>query len=210
MDSFGYRRFARAKIVGKLNAPRLCAIERGGRVIVYFSREDLSAGLVGQPVDGIVGYDPDTATAIMQNIVLSVAPPSTGHIRSLVAGKPASASNVYQNNPAYAAAMAFDGNPATRWATDAGTKAAWLQVDLGKPSLVGKVNIAEAYDQVRKFQIQYEKDGQWQTAFEGTTLGANFAREFEPVKAQIWRLNVTDASNGPTIWEFQLFPRSAK
>ena len=28
------------------------------------------AGLVGQPVDGIIGYDPATATAIMRNIVL--------------------------------------------------------------------------------------------------------------------------------------------
>ena len=37
---------------------------------MFYSREDLSGGLVGEPVDGIVGYDPATATAIMRNILL--------------------------------------------------------------------------------------------------------------------------------------------
>jgi hypothetical protein len=35
------------------------------------SREDLSAGLVGEQIDGIVGYTPDTATDIMRNIILA-------------------------------------------------------------------------------------------------------------------------------------------
>jgi len=30
-------------------------------------------------------------------------------------------------------------------------------------------------------------------------------REFAPVAARVWRLNVADATDGPTIWEFQLF-----
>ena len=39
---------------------------------MIYSREDLSAGLVGQPTDGIFGYAPSSATAIMRNIVISV------------------------------------------------------------------------------------------------------------------------------------------
>jgi hypothetical protein len=70
MDRFDYRTFARGKMQGKLNAPRVRAIEQGGRVQVFFSREDLVTGMVGMPVDGIMGYEPDTATAIMRNIVL--------------------------------------------------------------------------------------------------------------------------------------------
>jgi len=41
---------------------------------VIYSREDLSVGLVGQAVDGIVGYSPATATSLMTRILNSVVP----------------------------------------------------------------------------------------------------------------------------------------
>ncbi len=41
------------------------------KVEVYYSQEDLSAGLVGEPMDGIVGYEPKTAADLMRNIILS-------------------------------------------------------------------------------------------------------------------------------------------
>ena len=44
-----------------------------GRNAIYYSREDLSGGLVGEPVDGIVGYDPDSSTAIMSGIIATAA-----------------------------------------------------------------------------------------------------------------------------------------
>ena len=68
-----YRTFARKKIVGELNAPRLRGIVRDGRTAVYYSALDLSAGLVGNAVDGILGYDPATATAIVGRIVAAAA-----------------------------------------------------------------------------------------------------------------------------------------
>ena len=45
---------------------------------VFFSPEDLTAGLVGQPTDGILGYDPATATDIMRNIVVYAAKGGAG------------------------------------------------------------------------------------------------------------------------------------
>jgi hypothetical protein len=69
VQKFDYRNFARGKVVGKLNAPRLAGIESNGRVVCFFSREDLSGSLVGQPVDGILGYSTDTATALMRNVL---------------------------------------------------------------------------------------------------------------------------------------------
>ena len=68
IEKFNYRAFARRN-VGRLRDPRIKAIEVKGRPAVFFSREDLSGGLVGQAVDGIIGYDPDTATEIMRNIL---------------------------------------------------------------------------------------------------------------------------------------------
>jgi hypothetical protein len=70
ITTFTYRSWARLNGIGALKAPRLRAIEVAGRPAVFFSREDLSAGIVGEPVDGILGYSPETATQIMRNIIL--------------------------------------------------------------------------------------------------------------------------------------------
>ena len=70
IDNVTYRDYYKAKVVGKLKTPRLFGIERGGRIAVFYSREDLTAGMVGEPVDGIAGYSPESATALMRNIVL--------------------------------------------------------------------------------------------------------------------------------------------
>jgi hypothetical protein len=66
----GYRQFART-ILGSLKAPRLIALKINGRNAVYFSREDLSAGLVGESIDGIIGYDPQAAADIVSGVILS-------------------------------------------------------------------------------------------------------------------------------------------
>jgi hypothetical protein len=68
----GYRTFAR-RTLGGLRGPQVRGIEIDKRTAVFVSREDLSAGLVGQPVDGIHGYDPKTATALMANLLLYAA-----------------------------------------------------------------------------------------------------------------------------------------
>jgi hypothetical protein len=70
IKTFTYRPFTRATL-GTIRSPLLCAITVNNRRAVYYSRQDLSAGLVGQPTDGIIGYDPAVATAIMTNLVVS-------------------------------------------------------------------------------------------------------------------------------------------
>ena len=82
VEEFHYRNYARGKIVGSLRSPQVKAIDVKGRLAVFYSREDLSGGIVGEPIDGIVGYDPATATAIMRNLLLYGAfgfpkPPAT-------------------------------------------------------------------------------------------------------------------------------------
>jgi hypothetical protein len=69
LTDVGYRQFARAAL-GNLNKPELRGFAVGKRTNVFFSKEDLSVGLVGEPVDGIVGYNPATATQIVEDIVL--------------------------------------------------------------------------------------------------------------------------------------------
>jgi alpha-L-fucosidase len=73
-----------------------------------------------------------------------------------------------------------------------------------KPVTFSRVKISEAYDRVRKFELQYKDDGQWKTFIEGTRIGQSYVKDFEPVTAGQVRLNILDAIEGPTIWEFQI------
>lgn len=70
IESVTYREFYKRKVIGKMKLPRLYGIMRGDRIGIFYSREDLSAGMVGQPVDGIAGYSPESATDLMRNIAL--------------------------------------------------------------------------------------------------------------------------------------------
>jgi hypothetical protein len=73
LGEIAYRDYARKTLAGAAKGSKLQGIEKNGRVVCFYSREDLSAGLVGQPVDGIIGYDPRTATEIMSKIILYAA-----------------------------------------------------------------------------------------------------------------------------------------
>lgn len=129
---------------------------------------------------------------------------------SLTEGAKATASNVFARNTHYAAGAAVDGDDDSRWATDGGTKEAWLEVNLGEPKTFSRVRIDEWADggrRVQFFELQTRDGGEWRTIFAGTTIGPNWERTLTPVTAQQVRLHILDASEGPTINEFQLFTK---
>ncbi len=68
-DKISYRNFAIHNGIGRAIMPRLQGITLNGRLAIIYSREDLSVGLVGQSVDGIIGYSPETATNLMARIL---------------------------------------------------------------------------------------------------------------------------------------------
>ncbi|HEX8323234.1 MAG TPA: DUF4159 domain-containing protein [Tepidisphaeraceae bacterium] len=49
--------------------PQFRAVEKDGRVVALLSREDLSAGLLGVPTDGITGYSPESARAVLLRVM---------------------------------------------------------------------------------------------------------------------------------------------
>jgi hypothetical protein len=67
-----YRPHAR-RVLGRLNVARIRGLDLGGRTAIFMSPDDLSVGLMGSPVDGIVGYQPDDAAAIMSNLLVHAA-----------------------------------------------------------------------------------------------------------------------------------------
>jgi alpha-L-fucosidase len=127
---------------------------------------------------------------------------------SLATRAKATASNTYQRDAGYGPDKAVDGNNETRWATDSGTKSAWLELDLGKPMAFARAAFRQAYPElkrIRKFAIEYWEKGQWNACYEGVDPGEKTVARFSTVTAQRVRLNITESSDGPTVWEFGLF-----
>jgi len=144
--------------------------------------------------------DPDTIIALEVEgnaEEIPTIPVASGAIKGKFA-----ASNVFQGDETYAAAMAFDGNPDTRWATDAGTKQAWIEVRFDKPRLISQVLINEALpNRIQKFELQQGDGKTWTTFYTGKTVGDNGRARFKPLTVSNLRLNILDATEGPTIWE---------
>jgi len=150
----------------------------------------------------------DTVVAIELDGPALDIPAMTVPGASLTTGAKATASNVYQQLAQHGPDKAVDGNSETRWATDSKTTSAWLEVDLGRPTAFRRAVIRQAFPElqrVRKFAIEVWRDDGWQPCYRGENLGAKLSARFEPVTARRVRLNITEATDGPTIWEFQLF-----
>lgn len=120
----------------------------------------------------------------------------------------ATASNVFRNmQDTYGPQLAFDNISETRWATDAGTEQAWIIAEFDKPIDIGAVRISEASPytgRVQEFEFQYRDREEWETVFTGGEIGGRFFREFNPIMAREFRLNILDAEEGPTISELEI------
>jgi hypothetical protein len=152
------------------------------------------------PIDTIVRLELDGPA---RGLVLP--PPASG---SLATGKKATASNYHQKQAEYAPGRAMDDDPNTRWGCDWGTKSAWLAVDLGEPKVFDRAAISEPYGRVRRFELQ-ARNGEnepWRTFHRGTTIGEGCSIEFPPVIGRHVRLNLLETTDGPSIWEFHLYP----
>jgi alpha-L-fucosidase len=153
------------------------------------------------PLDTIVALDLDRPALGLK----AVNVPSPEALSSKAR---ATASNVYHQQAEFGPGKAVDNNDETRWATDAGVKSAWLELDLGEPKTFSRAVIRQAFPElkrIRKFAVEYLQDGEWKACHQGTNLGPTLTARFQPVTAQRVRLNITEATDGPTIWEFQLF-----
>jgi alpha-L-fucosidase len=176
---------------------RRSSLLTGGKVKVKQSSDGISLKVspkYQREIDTIVRIELDRPA-------LDVAPVSAGPPSK------AMASNVFQRMEDFAAESAFDNDPQTRWATDGGTKQAWVANDFGKPVTFDRVAIREAapFDgRVQKFEFQIRDGAEWKTVFTGTTLGPTFTRKFPPVTSREIRLNILDATEGPTISEIQV------
>jgi alpha-L-fucosidase len=99
-----------------------------------------------------------------------------------------------------------DGDFATRWGAEENARSGWLELDLGAEKTVAGAFIDEAgYGRTQKFEIQAKTGETWTTVAAGTSLGDRKIIRFKtPATARIFRLSILQASEVPTISEFQL------
>jgi hypothetical protein len=65
-----YLPFSIKRSLGQIKGARLRAITVKDRPAIFFSPEDVSAGLVGEAMDGIFGYTPESAVAVARAVVM--------------------------------------------------------------------------------------------------------------------------------------------
>ena len=151
----------------------------------------------------------DTIIALTLDGPAADATPKRLASESIAKGKKGAASNVFGKNVAtYGPDKAFDDDPETRWATDGGTREAWLEVDLGSPQTFDRVKIDEAVGRrVTEFELQAKQGDAYKTFAKGKRIGPDFEMKFAPVTAQVVRLNILKATDGPTIAEFEILKK---
>ncbi len=146
------------------------------------------------------------ADPIIRSLAVFYAEGVSAGSLSLTTGRPTTAS-AFHSGP-YVAEKATDGEPSTRWGTPDDTQACWLEVDLGAPMAFNRAAASELADRVRRFSIEYRNntDERWEQAFKGKQIGADWRQDFKSVTGRYVRLNITEASGPPTLWEFNLYP----
>jgi len=100
---------------------------------------------------------------------------------------------------------AFDNNSLSSWKSAKTDTSAWLSIDLGKSFNIGALAISEAGGRILKYTVEYKDGNDWKKLVEGGSLN-NILKQFHPVSAQQFRLNISQAKKGGVeIKEFQLF-----
>lgn len=70
--------------------------------------------------------------------------------------------------------------------------------------------IEEAYPRTESFVLEYKCGDEWKELHRGTTIAGRRVYEFEPVRAQFFRLNILKAKDVPTIEEFMVYALDTK
>ncbi|MFH1738091.1 MAG: alpha-L-fucosidase [bacterium] len=170
----------------------------GGAVKVAQSPEGVTIDVPStdcQPPDTIVELTLDGPAK-------DVSPKSAGI--GMPEGVTARASNVRRREEGYAPGKAVDESPMSRWATDDGITQAWLEFHLPAPVTFDVIMMDEAFGpRVQEFRIQAKDGDEWRTFYTGTTMGRNWAGKLKPVTAQDIRVDILEASDGPTIRDIQ-------
>lgn len=181
----------KVKSAALLGGGKVKFTQADGKLTLTFDKANID------PIDTIIRLELDGSAMDLKAIALA-------------SDLQATASNVFQKKSGeHGPQLAFDNDAHTRWATDAGTKQAWIATDLGKPLTIQRVRIEESQgERVQKFEFQYREGREWKTIYTGTKIGRWHQQKLDPpVKAQEFRLNILAATDGPSIADIELIDK---
>ena len=127
---------------------------------------------------------------------------------NLVTDASITASNIRENHKFFSAEKTIDNDKNTYWATDEGVTEASIDINFTKPTTFNRF-MAQEYiplgQCVKKFKLEYQKDGKWETIDEQTTIGYKRLLRFPPVTATKVRFTILDAKASPLISNIGLY-----
>ena len=85
----------------------------------------------------------------------------------------------------------------SRWGSMSGSDE-WVEFKFSKSQSVGGITIDECteYSTITSFEIQYDENGSWKTAYTGKTVGHDFTTTFSPVSTSKMRLFIKSTNDG--------------
>ncbi|HTJ33129.1 MAG TPA: beta-1,3-glucanase family protein [Dactylosporangium sp.] len=168
-----------------------------------------SAGIILDPFTGGNGGTPTPSPTPSRTPSASPTPSTSpsctpGAAQLLSQGRPATASS---NESGSSAALAVDGNTATRWSSQFADPQ-WLQVDLGASKSISRVSLNWEAAHARAYRIETSPDAVNWTTFASVTNGdggidtltgsgtGRYVRMYATQRATAW---------GDSLWEFQVY-----
>ena len=99
----------------------------------------------------------------------------------------------------------MDAEEASRWHTSAPT--GWLEIDAGKPVTVATLRVSPAFCSIKKSNLEYKDGNDWKAILSGEKLSGDcVVKDFPPVTAQNFRLNILESDQPPQISNLELYP----
>ncbi|MBU1013990.1 MAG: alpha-L-fucosidase [Bacteroidetes bacterium] len=132
---------------------------------------------------------------------------------NLASNAECNADNFRLTNEKFAPKNALDEDPETYWATDDSISSAELIIDLKNKTDFDRILIQEPIkfgQRISKFEVQVYNQNNWETVFEGTTIGYKRLIRIKPVTVSKIKLKIIEANNIPAISNFSLFKSSEK
>jgi alpha-L-fucosidase len=133
--------------------------------------------------------------------------------QNLAARAKTDATHTRGNDKQYAAAHLLDGRSDTFWATDDGVTSADVTFDLGRPAKFQVIRLREAIrfgQRVDAFSIERWQSDAWEPIASSTSIGPRrLIRLDAPAIATRLRLRINQASAGPALTEFAIFPEAS-
>ncbi len=159
----------------------------------------------------VTGLPPTAPSSHLSVLELSIEGKIGGDSRNLAHNRPTEVSDFFDSDATYNGAKAVDQMDGTRWATNDGVTTATLTVDLDGSQTFDRIVIREPTEhagilhRVTGYTVEYWNDATWVNLHTGKTMGDNKSITFTAVSGSRVRLRITDASDPPTISEFQVY-----